>query len=131
MYLTFDEYTELGGATWSEDDYEDAEYLASLILDDVTLNRLQSVDWSDWEGRVKRCMFIILETLPALQDAFKSDTSGGGSITQFSNGVNQFSMSGSTSETDSEAIQAALYRQLVSMLPVELCSICAVYNDAG
>ena len=56
MYLTFDEYTGMGGSTWAEEDYETAEEFAAIILDDFTLGRLQTVDWSSWEGRVRRCM---------------------------------------------------------------------------
>ena len=102
-----------------------------MILDDFTLGRLQTVDWSSWEGRVRRCMYVILEALPSLQDAYSSDTSGGRGVTQFSNGIDQFSLVSSLNETDSEAILAALHRQLLMLLPIELCSVCVWYNDAN
>lgn len=129
MYLDYETYVEFGGVTWSEDDYATAEQLAELIMDDVTLNRLQSIDWSTYEHAVQRAMLVILETLPALNDAYSLDTSGQG-LSSFSNGVDSFSFA-NAEDGEADAIRSALYKQLMSMLPVPLCSACVGYNHAS
>lgn len=127
-YLTYDRYIELGGGTYGEDAFEGAEFRAELILDDMTLGRLHEVDWSRWEARVERAMLITIETLPALEDSFKSATAGA-QVSYFSNSVT--SMNIKTADIGEDAALAALVAELQAILPVELTSRCVRWNDAG
>lgn len=76
MYLTYDEYTEMGG-TLDETAFIDLEYEARTYIDWVTFNRL----WKEETipARVKECEYHILKLiqskLDALNPSSESDTS--------------------------------------------------------
>ncbi len=79
MYLTYDEYTEMGG-TLDETAFTDLEYEARAYIDWVTFNRL----WKEEKipTRVKECEYHILKLiqnkLEALTPLSESDSSSEG-----------------------------------------------------
>lgn len=121
-YLGYDRYVELGGSAYGEDGFDAAEARAELILDNVTMDRLHSMDWSRWEGRIETCMVITIETLPMLESAYTTDVSGA-SIYSFSNDVNTIYFNENTGSLVEDAL-STLVTELQSLLPVELCSTC-------
>lgn len=66
MYLTYDEYTEMGG-TLDETAFIDLEYEARAYVDWVTFNRL----WKEKEipNRVKECIYHILKLIQNKMEA--------------------------------------------------------------
>lgn len=110
MYLTFEEYKDMGG-TLSEGAYSRFERKAEYYLDYWTLDRIKNFE--EIPECVKDAMFEVIEKLPSLD---------GERVTSFSNGVNSFSFDTSTSDLDS------LYNKIKVMLPVELISAVVSYE---
>ena len=108
MYLTYREYSNLGGKA-PESDFERLELLAEKRLDYWTQNRIQEPDED-----VRLCMTLII-------DAEYSDLSGEHDVSSFSNdGV---SVSFSDAQTK-EQKWGSVYDRIVEILPVELVSVC-------
>lgn len=57
MYITYDEYVELGG-TFDEDTFNSYVWYAQVYIDEYTFNRLQNE--TEIPERVKRCMTEIM-----------------------------------------------------------------------
>lgn len=130
MYLTYDGWLDAGGDEYEDEDaYAADEARAEGILDEVTLGRLKTVDWSEWEEDVGRAMAETIGALPSLQAAYEARLRGDGRMTSFSNGVNSFGWSIADEEDD--GARAALVERLRGMLPVELVSGCAGWNRAN
>lgn len=129
MILSYDQYVADGGIAYTEEAFTAAEARAEDILNAVTLYRLDSVDWSSWEGLIERALVLIIETLPALEESYKTRISGSGQLTSFNNGVNSFGF-GSVSTGDEDEVMQALVAELQAILPVELVSGCVAYNHA-
>lgn len=108
MYLTYEEYSSLGGKA-PESDFPRLELLARKRLDYWTQNRI-----ADPDEDVKLCMTLIV-------DAEYSGQSGEHDVSSFSNdGV---SVSFADAQTK-EQKWADVYDRIVEILPVELVSIC-------
>lgn len=71
MYLTYDEYTQLGGSTLEETAFEQLEFEASAIIDWWTFNRLRKQ--TEYPEAVKRCMFKLISLLQDKQRATAVD----------------------------------------------------------
>ena len=71
MYLTYDEYTQLGGSTLEETAFEQLEFEASAIIDWWTFNRLRKQ--AEYPEAVKRCMFKLISLLQDKQRATAVD----------------------------------------------------------
>ena len=110
MYLTYQEYKEMGGSL-SETAYPRFERKAEYHMDYWTLDRIKKLE--EIPECVKDAMYEVIEGLPSLD---------GERVTSFSNGVNSFSFDTSTSEIDS------LYQKVKVMLPVELISAVVSYE---
>ena len=61
MYLTFDEYTQMGGAELEETAFEQLEFEARSQIDWYTFGRLKNE--AEYPEAVKRCMFKLIELL--------------------------------------------------------------------
>ena len=108
MYLTYEEYSSLGGKA-PESDFTRLELLARKRLDYWTLNRITEPD-----DDVRLCMTLII-------DAEYADQSGEHDVSSFSNdGV---SVSFADAQTK-EQKWADVYDRIVEILPVELVSVC-------
>lgn len=65
MYLTYDEYTQMGGNTLDEAAFENLEFEARSQIDYWTFNRL--INEETLPEAVKRCMFKLITLLNAKQ----------------------------------------------------------------
>lgn len=61
MYLSFDDYTDMGGTLEDEVAFEQFEFEARSIIDWWTFNRLQNEE--SYPEAVKRCMFRLIKLL--------------------------------------------------------------------
>ena len=133
MYLTFEEYRELGGAL-DEKSFAVAEPRAEMLLDGWTLNRLKServvadLEQMGEYQKVKVAMAWVVDQMQGIEKARKAKSEGT-EVTSFDNGVNSFSFGGGAS-SEATAAEASAYHEVCRMLPVELVSACAAYNDA-
>ena len=124
MGLSWQEYSDMGGTAIGEAEYGTALEEAREILGLITLGRLCSPYASrKWEREEKRATYIVLEALPALHEAWQTDTTAGAKLTSFSNGVDSYGF-GTEDESAYEALLETLRARVVSILPVELCSSC-------
>lgn len=107
MYLTYEQYAELGGSA-SEADFPALERRARYKLDYWTLDRLKAYESvpEQWAEAVAMAMTDIIDTLPNL---------GGERVTSFSNGVNSFGFADMSEEDE-------LYFRVVEILPIDLVS---------
>ena len=67
MYLTYDEYLDMGGETLEETAFENLEFEARAIIDWWTFNRLQNE--TSYPEAVKRCIIKLISLIKAKQDA--------------------------------------------------------------
>lgn len=108
MYLTYEEYSSLGGKA-PESDFPRLELLARKRLDYWTQNRITEPD-----DDIRLCMTLIV-------DAEYSEQSGEHDVSSFSNdGV---SVSFADAQTK-EQKWSNVYDRIVETLPVELVSVC-------
>lgn len=134
MYLTFEEYKQLGG-TYDEEGFASYEPRAEVLLDHWTLNRLHSEDVQGdmeqlgYDKSVKAVMVMLVDGWPAIQKARETRASGG-EVTSFSNGVNSFSFGAGSSGRATNAEDMAYY-EACQMLPVDLVSACVDFNHAS
>lgn len=131
--MTYEEYGELGGAL-DEKSFAAAEPRAEMLLDGWTLNRLKServvadlVQTGEYR-KVKVATAWLVDRIQGIERA-REAKSGGTEVTSFSNGVNSFSFGGGA-PGEATAAEASAYHEVCRMLPVELVSACAAYNDA-
>lgn len=133
MYVTYEEYGELGGAL-DERSFAAAEPRAEMLLDGWTLNRLKSgravadLEQMGEYRKVKVAMAWLVDQMQGIERARKAKSEGT-EVTSFNNGVNSFSFGGGASG-EATAAEASAYREVCRMLPVELVSACAAYNGA-
>lgn len=79
MYLTYDEYVNMGGSTLEETTFQQLEFEARSIIDWLTFNRLQKEE--EYPEAVKRCIFKLISLLNDKQKALMVDTqSSDGSV---------------------------------------------------
>lgn len=107
MYLTFEEYKELGG-TADQTSFTPLELQARYKLDYWTFNRITEPD-----ERVKLCMRLIIDVLYEIQNNIID-------VSSFSNdGV---SVTLANAKTDDQKMND-VYSRVVEILPVELVSV--------
>lgn len=107
MYLTYEEYTALGG-TAPEADFPRLELLARKRLDYWTQNRI-----TDPDDDIRLCMTLII-------DAENADQTGEQDVSSFSNDGVSVSFAGAQTK---EQKWSNVYNRIVEILPVELVSI--------
>lgn len=133
MYVTYEEYRELGGAL-DEKSFAAAEPRAEMLLDGWTLNRLKServvadMEQMGEYQKVKVAMAWLVDQMQGIEKARKAKSEGT-EVTSFNNGVNSFSFGGGAS-SEATAAEASAYHEVCRMLPVELVGACVAYNDA-
>lgn len=107
MYITYNEYTELGG-TADESTFLILEKQAEYKLDYWTLNRIKESD-----EKIKMCMTFLINVLAEVQN-------GESDVSSFSNdGV---SVSFADAKTSEQKLMF-VYDRVVEILPVELVSV--------
>ena len=108
MYLTYEEYSSLGGKA-PESDFQRLELLAEKRLNYWTMDRIAEPD-----DDIRLCMTLII-------DAESAEQSGEHDVSSFSNdGV---SVSFADAQTRDQK-WASVYDRIVEILPVELVSVC-------
>lgn len=70
MYLTFDEYTQMGGDTLEETAFNQLEFEARSVIDYWTFNRLAND--TTFPEAVKRCMFKLITLIHDQQLALQT-----------------------------------------------------------
>ena len=76
MYLTYEEYTNMGG-TLDETTFQDYEFRARAKVDWYTFNRLQNEE--EYPEAVKRCVYALIKYIRLLEQSMMvSDTSADG-----------------------------------------------------
>lgn len=82
-YLTFDEYTEMGGTVTDETLFDSLAFDAQAYIDWFTFNRLWKEEWrtEDVMERVKICMFQLIKLLEVKSNIITPDVSN-------TNGIN-------------------------------------------
>ena len=71
MYLTYDEYINMGGAEIAEAAFQQIEFEARSVIDWWTFNRLQKEE--SYPEAVKRCMFRLIQLITDKQKAMIVD----------------------------------------------------------
>lgn len=71
MYLTYDEFIQMGGMTLEETAFNQLEFEARAIIDWWTFNRLQNE--TEFPEAVKRCMFKLVSLIDSRQKAMVVD----------------------------------------------------------
>ena len=81
MYLTFDEYTQMGGDTLEETAFEQLEFEARAVIDYWTFNRLTNE--TEFPEAVKRCMFKLITLIHGQQQLLQASvpTTDGNQLT--------------------------------------------------
>ncbi len=72
MYLTYDEYINMGGAEMEETAFQQIEFEARSIVDWWTFNRLQNQE--EYPEAVKRCIFRLIQLINDRQKAMVVDS---------------------------------------------------------
>ena len=79
MYLTYDEYIDMGGTELEEATFQQLEFEARSVIDWWTFNRLQKDD--TYPEAVKRCMLKLIQLINTKQQALIVDSqSADGSV---------------------------------------------------
>ena len=79
MYLTFDEYTIMGG-TLPETDFNFLAFDADTFIDWYTFNRLHDLTPDDIPERVKQCEFFLIKLIQAKMDLLTPQSASGNGI---------------------------------------------------
>lgn len=74
MYLSFDEYADMGGTLEDETAFEQLEFEARTVIDWWTFNRLQNE--TTFPEAVKRCMFKLIALIQEKEIAMTPVTTG-------------------------------------------------------
>lgn len=79
MYLTFEEYTDMGG-TLEESAFNDLEFDAESTINWYTFNRLKRPEWADVlsSPELKRCMYQLIKLKAAETELLASSGGGAG-----------------------------------------------------
>ena len=72
MYLTYDEYIDMGGAEIEETAFKQIEFEARSVVDWWTFNRLQKEE--TYPEAVKRCVFRLVQLINDKQKAMMIDS---------------------------------------------------------
>lgn len=124
MYLDYDQYLMFGDGSVSEADFQRSEAWAEALLDHWTLNRLHSIDWSEWECKVAMVMARLVDSKASVESE-----SDGAPITHFSNGQDSYTFQSFGDPLFNMALGKA-YGYAVDVLPVEIISAAVHYNEA-
>jgi len=84
MYLTYSEYTSMGG-TLSETAFNSLEFESRTMIDWLTFNRLHKMSQTEIPEAVKRCVFQLIPKLEQQSKLLSVDQEGMKEITSQSN----------------------------------------------
>jgi len=120
MYLTYDEYADMGGQDIEETTFNDLEFEASSIIDWWTFNRLHGE--TEYPQALKKCMYRLIKLILDRQSALatKSPDSSDSSVIQ--PGIIQESNDGVTTMYNTLSAKEA-----VNTLDTEMGNIIRMY----
>lgn len=121
MYLDYTTYAALSADPIAEEDFTSSEAWAAAVLDNWTLNRLETVNWSPWSGKVAVVMTRLIDSRGAILAG-----DAGAALDSFSNGVDTYHFADPTVNPELKGC----YEYAADLLPVELMSACVHYNGA-
>lgn len=108
-YLTYQDYKELGG-TLDESTFKNLERKAQRYLDTITFDRIKKLTTIPDEVREVLTEFI------GRMDTYNNQRQSGDLVTQYSNGVEQFSYK----TQDEDSFKSELAQLAIDWLPVYL-----------
>lgn len=85
-YLTYEDYLEYGG-TLDETTFDEFAFEAEAEIDWYTFSRLQSVEYTELNPKVKRCMYYLIKLIQEAQIATAIPTADGGVINGTAAGI--------------------------------------------
>lgn len=107
-YLTFSEYTELGGTIVSESVFNPLERKAERKLDHFTQDRLKTAT-----AIISEVKELMVEFVDRIQNSPLN-----GNVTSYSNGIESFGFK----ENQTDAFNKELHELAIEYLPIELIS---------
>ena len=119
MYLTYDEYTVMGGKYIDEIAYEQIEFEARKLVDWWTFNRLQKE--TEYPEAVKRCMFKLISLIVDKQKAMVVDTAS------TDDGSTKAGIASESNDGVSTSYNVMSAREAVDTLQMELEHIIKLY----
>lgn len=121
MYIDYETYASLSTNPIASADFASAEAWAEAELDLWTLNRLHTIDWSEWKARVEVVMTKLIDSKTAIEEG-----ESGSALSHFSNGQDTYTFA----HPEENAAYKAIETYALDVLPVELISRVAHYNGA-
>ena len=112
-YITFAEYTQLGGTVVSESVFAKIDRQAERKLDYFTQDRLKTA--TTIVSEVKELLVEFIDRMYNL-----ATVGMGGNVTAYSNGIESFSFA----ENQTDSLNTELYNLAIEYLPIELISAC-------
>lgn len=93
MYLTYKQYTNMGG-TLDSTTFNDLEFAAECKVNWYTFNRLKDEDPEKYPAELSRCMFRLIKLINEQQMASAIDGQGGESASSSNAGLASYSNDG-------------------------------------
>ena len=118
MYLTYDEYRDMGGSALEETAFENLEFEARSVIDWWTFNRLQKE--SVYPEAVKRCMFKLVQLIQTKQNAMILDAKA-------EDGSIQAGISSESNDGVSTSYNTLSARDTIDIIPKEFESTINMY----
>lgn len=103
QYLTYAEYTALGGSAMGDKPFNLLEFEARRKIDEYTFNRLKSVNFEDMPQEVKLCEYNLINSINAYGQSINQAASNGRLKSENTDG---YSVSYGTASDISEIVKA-------------------------
>lgn len=103
QYLTYAEYTALGGSAMGDKPFNLLEFEARRKIDEYTFNRLKSVNFEDIPQEVKLCEYNLINSINAYGQSINQAASNGRLKSENTDG---YSVSYGTASDISEIVKA-------------------------
>lgn len=118
MYLTYDDYIDMGGETLEETAFDNLEFEARATIDWWTFNRLQNE--TEYPEAVKRCMFALIRLIKDKQDSMVTDA-------QTAEGTKQAGITHQSNDGVSTSYNVISARSAVEMLKQDIQTTIRMY----
>ena len=118
MYLTYDEYIDMGGETLEETAFDNLEFEARATIDWWTFNRLQNE--VEYPEAVKRCMFALIRLIKDKQDSMVTNA-------QASDGTKQAGITHQSNDGVSTSYNVISARSAVEMIKQDIQATIKMY----
>lgn len=123
QYLTYAEYTELGGSAMAEMPFNILEFEARRQIDIRTFNRLKDVENKDIPQEVKLCEYALINSINSFQETTNNVASNGNVASENTDG---YSISYITSDKVSDIVKSK-QDEIDNIIRTYLLGV--IYND--